>query len=171
MGTKFTETQVSVQPNTKIAAQTVGDKGHVTPSALRVWLQIVLQIAWTNITGKPETFPPSAHSHTWDEIIEKPDAATVINEEDNEVALTVATHAGNFLVVQAAAGVELRLDPGLSWPEDCIIYIRRDAACGPITFSTAGSFIAPTGNAVDEIEQNGTFAIRRRGNTSHWDFI
>ena len=97
--------------------------------------------------------------------------ATVINEEDNEVALTVATHAGNFLVVQAAAGVELRLDPGLSWPEDVIIYVRRDSACGPITFSTAGSFIAPTGNAVDEIDQNGTFAIRRRGNTSHWDFL
>ncbi len=30
-------------------------------------------VAWGNVSGKPATFPPSAHKHAWDAITEKPE--------------------------------------------------------------------------------------------------
>lgn len=33
-------------------------------------------VAWTEITGKPETFAPETHSHAWEEITGKPSTFT-----------------------------------------------------------------------------------------------
>ena len=29
-------------------------------------------VAWGDVTGKPETFPPATHTHAWDDVTGKP---------------------------------------------------------------------------------------------------
>jgi len=35
--------------------------------------QKTTDVRWSDIVGKPDTFPPSDHTHTWDSIEDKPD--------------------------------------------------------------------------------------------------
>ena len=36
---------------------------YLKPSVLKTWILNGLQIAWSNVTGKPSTYPPSSHTH------------------------------------------------------------------------------------------------------------
>jgi len=37
-------------------------------SSSQTQIHIKISVSWNNITGKPTTFPPSVHSHTWGQV-------------------------------------------------------------------------------------------------------
>ncbi len=46
-------------------------------------------VAWDNVTGKPETFPPDEHTHSYTELTDKPTIPTVPKYLPNPYSLTI----------------------------------------------------------------------------------
>lgn len=56
---------------------------------------------WASITGKPETFPPSSHTHSWDSITGKPDTFTPSSHTHDNITTSTLTSAKDANTVGA----------------------------------------------------------------------
>ena len=54
----------------------VTGKGYITSAGSCAYATSAGDVAWTNVSGKPDTYPPSAHSHSWSSITGKPTSKT-----------------------------------------------------------------------------------------------
>ena len=61
---------------------------YLKPSVLLTWLDSRIAATWGKITGKPSTFPPSAHSHAYADITSKP--TTFAPSAHNQAASTIS---------------------------------------------------------------------------------
>lgn len=62
-----------------------------------------LEVAWTGITGKPSTFPPSIHAHAWESITGKPATFPPADHEQSWDTIT-GTDNLEYLKVTTARG-------------------------------------------------------------------
>lgn len=70
---------------------------------------IATSVAWSDVTGKPETFAPSAHEHTWSEVTGKPNFAAVAtsgsySDLSGTPSIPTASNAAPAAPGSAAAG-------------------------------------------------------------------
>ena len=61
---------------------------YLKPSVLKTWLDSRIAATWGKITGKPSTFPPSAHTHAYADITSKP--STFPPSAHNQAASTIS---------------------------------------------------------------------------------
>ena len=65
-------------------------------------------VAWDKVTGKPETFPPSDHEHSYADLKDKPTIPVVPSFLPNPYALTIngKNYNGSEAVVVSVAGID-----------------------------------------------------------------
>ena len=82
-------------------------------------------VAWDNVTGKPDTYPPGAHTHPWDQVTGKP---TFVNSVSSGTGINLSTTTGNVTITCDLTWSELADKPDLVLSADWnqVGFVTRD---------------------------------------------
>jgi len=84
-----------------------GSTRYLSPSLLRTWLESVINVSWAQVTGKPTTFTPAAHTHAQADVTGLPAALAAKAAASDLAALETRVTA-----LEASGGTLTSIDGG-----------------------------------------------------------
>jgi hypothetical protein len=113
-----------------------------------------------------------APDHVWEKYTRLPTSLLSESMDFAGTSLVLGLeHLHRYIRLTGEDPCTISIPSAVEWPDTAVIYFRRATGAGEPLFSSAGGNVVPNDDGSADVPEGGSFAVKKNGANSDWDFI